>query len=316
MHEPVSTARPNNTICVITPSPLFTITIEQSPVNRPETHFHAGGQGFWVARMAASLGADVRLCGPFGGESGPILKMLIESEGVKVNGSPCRADNGGYIHDRRGGERQVVVDVAAPELLRHEVDDLYQNALTESLKAGTAVITGPAHQGIVPPDIFRRWAHDLGENGVDVVADLSGDALLSLRGRIRFLKVSHVEAIDCGLARNDSKQELLKAVEHLHDAGAENVVLSRADAPALAFVSGITVEVRPPRFEPLDYRGAGDSMTAALAVAVATGMAMEQCLRMAAAAGALNVTRRGLGTGRRENVLRLAELVELHPVQM
>ena len=44
-------------ICVFAPSPILTITIERGPEDVPDVHLHPGGQGFWVARMAAQLGA-------------------------------------------------------------------------------------------------------------------------------------------------------------------------------------------------------------------------------------------------------------------
>ena len=46
---------------------------------------------------------------------------------------------------------------------------------------------------------------------------------------------------------------------------------------------------------PIDQSGAGDSMTAALAFARASGLAPEETLKLAVAAGAMNVTRHGLG---------------------
>jgi 1-phosphofructokinase len=52
-------------------------------------------------------------------------------------------------------------------------------------------------------------------------------------------------------------------------------------------------------------------MTAALAVALAHGRATDDALRMATAAGALNVTRLGLGTGDRRAIERLAERIEI-----
>ena len=61
-------------IVVFAPSPLLTITVEAAGTPRQEIHLHAGGQGFWVARMAALLGARVSLCCALGGESGAVLQ--------------------------------------------------------------------------------------------------------------------------------------------------------------------------------------------------------------------------------------------------
>jgi 1-phosphofructokinase len=68
---------------VFAPSPLLTITVEAGP-DRPEVHLHAGGQGFWVARLAATLGADVTLCCALGGEPGRVLRGLIEAEPIEL----------------------------------------------------------------------------------------------------------------------------------------------------------------------------------------------------------------------------------------
>ena len=63
-------------LCVLAAEPLLTVTIEASghEVDVPDVHVHAGGQGLWISRMAASLGAMVTVCGPFGGETGGGVK--------------------------------------------------------------------------------------------------------------------------------------------------------------------------------------------------------------------------------------------------
>ena len=54
-------------------------------------------------------------------------------------------------------------------------------------------------------------------------------------------------------------------------------------------------------------------MFAATGVGLARGMGMVDALRLGAAAGALNATRRGLGTGTREEIERLASHVQIRP---
>lgn len=47
-----------------------------------DIHLHAGGQGFWVARMAARLGSEVTLVTALGGEPGVALEALVRAEGL------------------------------------------------------------------------------------------------------------------------------------------------------------------------------------------------------------------------------------------
>src|SRR6185312_3692648 len=128
-----------------------------------------------------------------------------------------------------------------------------------------------------------------------------------------FLKVSHEELIRDGRARSADGPELTRAMYDLHAAGAETVVVSRADQPALALIDGELFEVRMPRLEAADPRGAGDSMTAGVAAVIASGGDIRTAIRTGAAAGALNVTRHGLGTGRLDSITGLVERVQLAP---
>lgn len=303
-------------LSVVAPSLWLTVTIEAGG-RGPEVHLHAGGQGLWVARMATRLDAAVTLCTAVGGEPGRLLPLLVETEGVGLRAVQIRDANGVYVHDRRRGEREAIAETPSPELVRHEVDELYGAALLAGLEAGVAVLTGAAHPSgelaaVVPADFYRRLARDLGGQGVVVIADLAGEALAAaLEGGVTLLKVSHRELVEGGYATDDAPDALVAGLERLHRAGARNVLLSRAGQPALASIGDRLLEIVPPRFEPLDDRGPGDSMTAAAAVAVARKLDMERALQLAAAAGALNVTRRGLGTGRREEIEQLASHVEV-----
>ncbi|HEX7127276.1 MAG TPA: PfkB family carbohydrate kinase [Thermodesulfobacteriota bacterium] len=301
------------------PIPFLTVTVEAG-ASGDELHVHAGGQGFWVARMAARLGVRTVLCAAFGGETGRVLPALVEAEGIEVRGVGMQGANGAYVHDRRGGQRRPMLEFPSPTLSRHELDELYGLALTSGIEAGVVALTGVAHASgalaaSLPPSAFRRLARDLRANGAVVVADLAGDALAgALAGGIDLLKVSHREVIEGGYADGESEAALVRGIGRLRNGGARDVLLTRAGKPALAAVGGRVIEVVPPRCEAVEPRGPGDAMTAAVAAALAWGLDVESALRLGAAAGALNVTRRGLGTGRRDDIERLASRVLLRPL--
>ena len=310
--------RATGRVTVFAPSPLLTITIEPATDHKEEVHLHAGGQGFWVARLAATLGADVVLCCALGGEPGRILRGLIDAESLTLRAATAPTANGVYIHDRRSGTRVEVVRIESEPLARHATDELYGIALGAGLDADVMLMTGSEPENIVEADLYRRLAGDLGASGKLAIADLTGSLLrTALEGGIELLRISHEELVRDGYAASDGLPDLVEGARRLHAAGARHVLVSRAAAPALligAEGDSAELELAGPVFEPLDERGAGDSMFAAIGVGLARGMGLPDALRIGAAAGALNATRRGLGTGTQQEIERLAAHVTLRPL--
>lgn len=303
-------------VCVLAPTPLLTVTIEPptSEESHPEVHVHAGGQGLWVGRMAVSLGAEVVVCGPFGGETGTVLAHLAEVERLRVRPTAYAGGNGAYVHDRRDGDRREIAETPPHPLDRHELDDLYGTVLVEAMDADITVLTGADPPRILPAAVVGRLARDLRAAGQTVVADLSGRAAAAFAdagGAV--LKISHEELLDGGFADSDSLEDLRDGAWRLVERGLEAVVVSRAGEPVLIVTAKEVREVSPPPITVVDHRGAGDSMTAGIAVGLGRGLTLAEAVRLGAAAGALNVTRRGLGTGRREQIERFARRVVVRP---
>lgn len=301
-----------SSIAVFAPSPVLTVTVERGSGSDPEIHLHAGGQGFWVARMAAALGAEVTICVPLGGETGTVLESLLRNVGLIVRSVGSMEPNGCYIHDRRTGSRAEVASTRSGRLERHEVDELFGAALTAGLAADVTLLTGPRHDDVLSAATYARLARDLRANGRTVLADLTGGALASaLEGGIDLLKLSSEELVGEGLAQDGGLRAVVPALRELREKGARDVLVSRGPEPAVALAGERLLEISGPRFSPFDPRGSGDSMFSALGVGLAEGQAVEGSLRLAAAAGALNVTRHGLGSGHREDIDRLAGHVEV-----
>ena len=289
---------------------MLTVTIEEAK-REPATgeiHVHAGGQGFWISRLVAELDVAATLCGCFGGETGGIVRDLISESGVCVQDVASTGSNGAYVHDRRNGERLEVAAMPAAELSRHEVDELYGVTLVNALRADVLVLTGPEDDSVLSDDVYRRLATDVRTNGGVVLADLSGGRLdAALDGGLDLLKVSEEELERDGRLRRAGS--LRAAAEELRRAGAEAVVISLGDERALVLTDGRLLRVTGPRLEPVDTRGAGDSLSAGVAAGLARRLPLLDAIAVGAAAGALNVTRRGLGTGVREQIDELTRLV-------
>ena len=142
------------------------------------------------------------------------------------------------------------------------------------------------------------------------MTDLSGGRLeAALEGGVDLLKVSDEELEADG--RLSKAGSLTAAIDALVSGGAVNVVVTHAHQPTLASINGRRVRVSPPTLEAVEPKGGGDSYTAAMAAAVAHGRTLVEALELGAAAGALNVTRRGLASGRQDLIERLAAMVTI-----
>ncbi|AEG44201.1 PfkB family carbohydrate kinase [Isoptericola variabilis] len=297
-------------LCVLTPDPLLTVEIEGDRAGgAPEIHVHPGGQGLWVAKMAESLGARVVVCGPFGGETGELTAHLARTDNLELRPT---AHGGGavVVQDRRSGEAEEIAVMPPEPLDRHALDDLYSMALVTALDADVCVLTGTQFDLGVPADLFGRLARDLAASGRAVVADLSGDAARAVaQEAATVLKISHEELVEGGFAKDDSVGALRAAATEMIDGGPGAVVVSRADEPTLLVTADATWTVTTPPVTTVDHRGAGDSMTAGIAVGVGRGLELPDAVSLGAAAGALNVARHGLGTGRRDQIESFARRV-------
>jgi 1-phosphofructokinase len=300
-------------VMVFAPAPQLTITIESAPAHA-EVHLHAGGQGFWQARMIHALGVDVTLCCALGGETGRVLHTLISAAGIDLAAVDVSAANGAYVHDRRSGRRVVVASSPGHTLSRHDQDDLYGTAIGHGLAADLCLLGGVAEAHILPPTIYRRLTGDLRRNNAPVMADLCGPYLTAaMESGLDLVKIADDELVADGRATSTTPKDLLAAMRAMRSEGALTVIVTRADQPALMLEDdGEPTEIVVPRLEPVDPTGAGDSMTAAVAAVIATGGDLATALQTGAAAGALNVARHGLGSGNADAIARLARLVRLN----
>jgi 1-phosphofructokinase len=303
-------------VLVFDPIPLLTITVEVNAETSDDVHVHAGGQGVWLARMVRALGAQVLLCAAFGGETGTVARHLLDIEGIPVRDVTAGGATVAYVHDRRSGDREPLAEMPAQPLARHELDELYETTLVEGLGSQVCVLAGPRGPHVLPSDTYARLATDLRANGRLVVADLDGDPLLAaLDAGLDVLKMSDEQLVANCLAASNDQADVRDAMQTLQSRGAASVVISRADQPTFALSDRSAVEVSTPQVQPIDHRGGGDSLTAGIAAGLARGLRFEEALRLGAAAGTLNVTRRGLGTGNRREIEQLMEFVAVHPLE-
>jgi 1-phosphofructokinase len=300
-------------VAVFSPNPMLSITLEAlTAQGGDDIHIHPAGQGVWVARMAAELGAEPVLCGFIGGEVGTVLRPLLETLSIELRLVETAEASGAYIHDRRSGEREPVGQSAAFPPSRHEVDDLFSVSVAAALDCDLLAVCGPYPEEGVPLEIYSGLVADVRANEVPVIVDLSSPRLdRSLEGKPDLVKINDWQIAGYIGGPVDTEERMLAAMEKVQEAGAGAVIVTRAGDPALAMRDGAVWEAAPPKFERGAREGCGDSMMGALAATIAAEREWEDVLRLSAAAGATNFLRSGLGTGARGVIEELAPRVQL-----
>ncbi len=302
-------------VAIFGPHPMLSITIESLTADGgDDIHVHAAGQGVWVARMAAELGAAATLCGFIGGETGSVLRPLLAQRPVELRLIETGAASGAYIHDRRSGERVPVAQSASLPPSRHEIDSLFSATCAAALDADVLALCGPYPGEALPLEIYGNLVADVRGNGTPVIVDLSSPRLDSaLEGKPDLVKINDWELAGYVSGPVDTEARMRAAIERLLEAGAGAAIVTRAEEPAMVVRGAEAWELIPPRFERGAREGCGDSMMGGLAAAMAAGASWEETLRTGAAAGAANFLRHGLGSADHGVVEDLARRIELRP---
>ena len=299
-------------IAVFAPHPLLTVTVEAEG-ERESVHFHAGGQGVWVAEMASRMGGAPVLCAFLGGESGELLRPLLAAA---TDGSarlvPTASASGCYVTDRRSGERAVLAMVLSDPPSRHELDELLSLTSSQALACGWLIVTNPLPADALPLESYRELVANARAGGARTLVDLSSPRLDSaLEGEPDLVKINDWELAQFVRGDVSTPARMLAAARRLRDAGAREVVVTRGEHPALVLGDEYPLQLTPPHFERGHREGCGDAMMGALAATWARTDSFERALAAGAAAGAANFLRRGLGHASREVVEELTPAVKL-----
>jgi len=306
----------NQRVAVFAPNPVLGVTIEARGSSGDDIHVHPGGQGVWLTRMASELGAGPVLCGLCGGETGAVLRPLLEALPGERRLVETAGASGCYVVDRREGERRLVSSSFSPPPSRHELDDLFAVTCTAALDARVLAVCNPYPGDVLPLEVYGKLVSDVRDNGVPVIVDLSSPRLDSaLEGSPDLVKLNDWELAEFVSGPVSEPEQLRAAAERIRARGAGTVLVTRAGDPALVLNDEGAWELVPPRFERGSREGCGDSMMGGIAAGLAAGLGWQETLVLGAAAGAVNFLRHGLGTGSRETVREIAARVELRPLQ-
>jgi ribokinase len=250
---------------------------------------HPGGKGANQAVAAARLRGRVHMVGRTGRDAhGDLLIESLRRSGVDVE--PVVRDESAptglaLITIDASGENQIVIVSGANGRL--DPGDVRAN---EALIASAAVVM---LQLEVPLPTVEAAARIARQGGATVILDPAPARVLGpgILENVDYLTPNRTEL--AVLTRRATAEGIEAAARELSQGGRRRVVVKLGAEGAL-FVDGESRTSWPAMaVERVDTTGAGDAFNAGLAVALAEGRPLGEAARLAAAAGALCVTRAG-----------------------
>jgi 1-phosphofructokinase len=302
-------------IAVFGPNPMLSVTIERRGEGRDDVHCHPAGQGVWLSRMAAELGACPVLCSLIGGETGVVLECLLQGLLGELRLVQSTSSSGSFVTDRRSGEREVLAQTYVEPPSRHEVDELVAATTGAALESDVLAICNPYPGDALPLEVYGDLVANARAAGVRVIADLSSPRIeVAAAAEAELVKLNDWELAAYVKGPVDTWDRLRGAAERLRELGAGSVLVTRAGDPALALIGDEAWELIPPKLQAGSREGCGDTMMGAISAALASGRELPEALVIGAGAGAVNFLHHGLGTGSRREVEELSREVELRPL--
>ncbi len=269
--------------------------------------YDPGGGGINVARAALRLGATTTAVIVSGGYTGQRVESLLEADGLDLR--PVRVDEPTreslVIVDEHDGQCYRFV-LPGPHL---ELDDELRclSAIDDCAATATHLVVSGSLPPGCSPGFFAAVARISRHHQCTLVVDTNGAALPWVTGAY-LVKPSVRELRDCvGAPLPDRASQVAAARELIGRNISQVVVVSQGAAGALVVtadevhdVAGVPV--------PADVGtgvGSGDSMVAAITVALARGWSLVEGVRYGAAAGAAAMLTPGTEPCRAGDVDRL-----------
>ena len=274
-----------------------------------------GGKGLNVSKVIAKLGGDSEAFVLLGGSAGRAVATALEGLGVRC-----------HIAWGEGETRTNLKIVDPVRRINTDINETgfaVPSALTDGLLERLAAVVHPGDivvlSGSLPPgapaDTYAAWITRCKAAGARVFLDADGAALAEGLRAKPFLVKPNDEELSRLLGRElRGVPALADAARQLVASGVENVVVSMGGAGAIYANADMLLRTEGLRVPVRSTVGAGDSVVAALALALGRGMPLHDAAVLSTAVGAANVMCSGTQAAERSAVEALLPKVVCYKI--
>lgn len=267
----------------------------------------AGGKGFNVSRLLATLGQPSTALGFVGGKSGEWLQKELWRFGIKsdfvwvqsetrTNTTIVTPDGDHYLKVNEKGP--LVSEAARNQLIKQISEAVFPGSIW--------VLAGSLPKG-VPVSFYADLTRLIQEKEGLVFLDTSGEALSTgCTAGPDWIKPNQTEA-----AVITGEEGLLGSVNYFQSQGINNTVISLGKDGAIAALSEELWHLTPPRIEEKNPIGAGDAMVGGIVWGISQGLSAIEACTWGIACGAMAASKSGTDFGTKEEITALHAEVQI-----
>lgn len=280
-------------------------------------HIHAqpGGKGINVARVLKAFGTPVYAAGFVGGETGKLIKLGLEREGIRGDFATVMGESRtclAILDPKRATVTEL--DEAGPAVTAQEVTKLTAIIQRYVTRQTPTVFAGSLPPG-VPPDAYRKWIDIVQRAGGKAYLDAKGPALIhGLEAHPYMVKPNQVEAEEVLGYHLDTETRISQAIDYFLRKS-HLAVITLGERGAAIGCEGERWRVYAPPVKAVNTVGSGDAFLAGFIVGLTRGLPLKECARLAAATGAANTQATSAGSIRLEQVDRLQSQIRVEALR-
>jgi rfaE bifunctional protein kinase chain/domain len=266
------------------------------PVIRESTRRSLPGGAANTAANIVSLGEEVIAVGFVGeDEAARELGSALQSAGVDFQ--PVKLTDYQTIVKTRflaNGHQIMRLDseIEAPD----RGQDILWKQIRELIPTCAAIVLSDYDKGVIGREVATRLIAIANETGIPVIVDSKKKSPECFHG-CTIIAPNHGEAFAM-----TGKLDPLEAAEVIYETTNSSVLITLGDKGMLLLENGRTTAIPSEAQEVTDVTGAGDTVTAALAVALVNGSTLDQSIRYANRAAAITVSHLGTYTVKKHEV--------------
>ena len=260
-----------------------------------------GGKGINISLVLKELGVKSTALGFVAGFTGEAIEKGLRETGIDTDFVHLEAGNSRINVKIRSGE-ETELNGNGPDISESAVSELFDRL--SKLENGDTIILAGSVPKSLQRDIYERIIRFLSDKEIRVVADAENELLLNvLKYRPFLIKPNVHELADIFGKTPETDDEIIHYAQKLKEMGAQNVLVSMAEAGAILLDSNNSVHrsgvcsgiVR-------NSVGSGDSMIAGFLAGISQDN-YNYALRLGTAAGGATAFSDGLAVG--EEIQRL-----------